>query len=154
MSWTEQDLKKTGLKHNLETTSETVLIKKDKPMEMISEDDVTICLAQRIHVTPMSINQAYTGKRYKTDKYRIYCKIVDGQLQRTALVVWPHSVFKIKLLFGVSTTLSDWDNPVKPFQDILSKRYGFNDKKIREAEVKIVIVKKGEEFIEFQLNLL
>jgi hypothetical protein len=51
----------------------------------------------------------------------------------------------------MSNVLSDWDNPVKPFQDILQKRYGFNDKNIFKAVVTKVKVPRGYEFIDFEI---
>jgi len=62
----------------------------------------------------------------------------------------PEGKLKLVLEFGVSSKLADWDNPIKPFQDILQKKYGFNDNRVYEAIVKKVDVKKGEEFISFE----
>ncbi|WP_283687571.1 hypothetical protein [Dysgonomonas sp. Marseille-Q5470] len=50
--------------------------------------------------------------------------------------------------------ISDWDNPVKPTQDILSKKYRFNDKLIRKAIVETEIIKKGKEYIEFEIRTI
>ena len=47
---------------------------------------------------------------------------------------------------------ADWDNPIKPFVDILQKKYGFNDRDILEATVKKVKTAKGKEYIEFSLE--
>jgi hypothetical protein len=41
--------------------------------------------------------------------------------------------------------------PVKPFQDILQKRYNFDDRDIFKATVEKEIVKKGAEFIDFKI---
>ena len=46
------------------------------------------------------------------------------------------------------------DNPIKPFTDCLQKKYGFNDNRIIEAHIKKVKVKKGEEYIKFELREL
>jgi len=50
--------------------------------------------------------------------------------------------------------LFDWDNGIKPFVDILQKKYGFNDNKIFKGVVEKKIVGKGEEFISFDLKKL
>jgi hypothetical protein len=42
---------------------------------------------------------------------------------------------------------SDYDNPVKIFQDVLSKKYGFNDNRIFAGHQYKILVPKGEEFI-------
>lgn len=48
--------------------------------------------------------------------------------------------------------MSDWDNPVKPLQDILQKKYRFNDKDIIEASVKKVKVIKGQEYFKVKIE--
>jgi Holliday junction resolvase RusA-like endonuclease len=47
---------------------------------------------------------------------------------------------------------SDIDNFLKLFNDILSKKYGFNDNKIYKIEIEKFIVKKGSEAIEFKIE--
>lgn len=54
--------------------------------------------------------------------------------------------------FGVSNSASDWDNGVKPFQDVLQKKYGFDDRRIFRAVVEKVKVKKGSEYIKFSFS--
>lgn len=48
--------------------------------------------------------------------------------------------------------LSDFDNPIKPFQDVLQAKYGFNDSRIVEAVVRKVKTKKGQEYIKFAIK--
>ena len=67
------------------------------------------------------------------------CKVPDGRLQ-------------LRLEFGLSSKNADLDNPVKLFTDILQKKYGFNDRHIYRLEVEKVDVKKGKEYIEFELT--
>jgi Holliday junction resolvase RusA-like endonuclease len=45
---------------------------------------------------------------------------------------------------------SDYDNPIKIFQDVLCKKYGFNDNRIFAAHQYKILVPKGEEFIKFE----
>ena len=66
----------------------------------------------------------------------------------------PEPPYEIHFRFGFSNSLSDWDNPVKLAQDILSKKYGFNDKLIRKAIVETEIVKKGKEYIKFEIKTI
>jgi len=91
------------------------------------------------------------GKRYKTKAYKDYEKAV-------LLMLKPMEVESGKLLlslrFGLSSKNADYDNPIKPFQDILSKKFGFNDRFIYKAIIEKVDVAKGEEFIEFELKQL
>lgn len=104
-----------------------------------------------VKVKPLSVNQAWQGRRYKTDKYKSYEKEVLLKLRKYEI---PEGELEIYLRFGLSSKLADWDNPVKPFQDCLQKKYGFDDRRIRRAVVDIDDVKKGDEYIYFELNQL
>ena len=66
----------------------------------------------------------------------------------------PEPPYKVYYEFGFSSAASDLDNPIKPLQDILQKRYDFNDKHIYEMTAKRVKVKKGEEYLLFEINTL
>jgi len=105
----------------------------------------------RIDIKPMSVNEAWQGRRFKTPKYKSYERDVLKLLRPMSI---PEGDLVIDLEWGVSNMTSDWDNPIKPFQDILQKKYGFDDKHIVEARVKKVKVKKGSEYIEFQIKEL
>ena len=106
---------------------------------------------KRINVKPLSVNQVWQGKRFKTKKYKDYEKTVLSILPNLKI---PEGNLKLVLTFGFSSKLSDWDNPIKPLQDILQKKYNFNDSRVFKAEVEKVIVKKGKEFIEFSIESL
>ena len=64
----------------------------------------------------------------------------------------PKGNLKVSYIFGFSSQLADLDNPVKAFQDILCKKYDFDDRRIFEINVKKEIVKKGAEFIRFKIS--
>jgi Holliday junction resolvase RusA-like endonuclease len=104
----------------------------------------------KLNVKPLSVNQVWQGKRFKTPKYKAYEKELLLLLPNDYKV--PLKPLEITLKFGFSSKLSDWDNPIKPFQDILQKKYKFNDSQIYKAIVIKEIVKKGDEFIEFEIN--
>lgn len=106
----------------------------------------------RVNVKPLSVNDAWKGKRYKSDEYIAYQTKLLYILPR--LVIIPDPPFEIHFKFGFSSSSSDWDNPVKPLQDILSKKYGFNDKLIKRAVVETESVKKGNEYFEFEIKTL
>ena len=61
--------------------------------------------------------------------------------------------YRIDIEFGFTSKLSDIDNPVKCFVDILQKKYGINDKDVYEMNLKKVIVKKGG-YIKFSIYQL
>lgn len=103
----------------------------------------------RLDIKPLSANEAWQGRRVKTQKYRNYEKVV--MLMLKPLVV-PDGDLELYLKWGFSSAASDWDNPIKQFQDCLQKKYGFNDNRVVRGVVEKVKVKKGEEFIEFEIK--
>lgn len=105
----------------------------------------------KVDIKPLTVNQAWQGKRFKTPVYKAYEQELLLKLKPLCV---PEGKLMLVATFGLSSKLSDWDNPVKPFQDCLQKKYGFDDRRIYEAHVKKVDVKKGEEFIEFELKQL
>lgn len=107
----------------------------------------------KIKIKPLSVNKAWQGRRYKTKDYK------DYEIELTCLL--PNNlkiseILKIKLdiIVGYSNKQSDIDNFLKPFIDILQKKYKFNDRNIYELNIKKEIVKKGEEFINFKFKNL
>lgn len=105
----------------------------------------------RLNIKPLSVNEAFKGRRFKTSKYKAYEKDVCYRLRSFNI---PPGELKISLKFGFSSSLSDFDNPVKPFVDCLQKRYSFNDRRIKSATINVVKVRKGDEFIEWNLESL
>lgn len=104
---------------------------------------------KRIDIKPLSVNQVWQGRRFKTKKYKDYEKTVLSILPKLKI---PEGNLKLIITFGFSSKASDWDNPIKPFQDILQKKYEFNDSRIYKAEIEKVIVKRGKEFIDFRIE--
>ncbi len=107
----------------------------------------TLLFSDRVEIKPLSVNQAWQGKRFKTKNYQNYEKEVLLKLHPFTLVI--KEPVELIIIVGFSNAASDADNAVKPFLDILQKKYDFNDKYIYRLVVEKVIVKKGEEFIEF-----
>ena len=99
-------------------------------------------------IKPLSVNACWQGKRFKTPAYKNYEKELLLTLPKLEP---PKPPFKIYFEFGFSNVMSDWDNPIKPLQDILQEKYGFNDKDIFDGVVKKVKVKKGEEYFKVEL---
>lgn len=63
----------------------------------------------------------------------------------------PNGQLKITIKWGFSSHGSDIDNPCKPFIDCLQAKYGFNDNRVSVLHLEREHVKKGSEFIEFEL---
>lgn len=103
----------------------------------------------RLDIKPLSVNDAWQGKRFKTKAYKLYERDVLTLLGRYEI---PDGNIHVDLTFGFSNKQSDIDNPIKCFIDILQKKYGFNDNKIYSMRLEKVDVKKGQEFIEFNIT--
>jgi Holliday junction resolvase RusA-like endonuclease len=104
----------------------------------------------RTPIKPLSVNKAWKGRRFKTQDYKRYER--DLLLILPSNLKVPEGELEIKLEFGFSNKASDFDNPVKPFVDILQKKYDFDDKMVYQAVIKKKIVKKGEEYIKFSIS--
>lgn len=100
----------------------------------------------KLNEKPLSVNQAWQGKRYKTAAYQDYEKTILMRLP--AAKVDPTVMLRLDFMFGFSNAASDLDNPVKMLMDIAQKKYGFNDKMVFELNVRKCLVKKGLDFIE------
>ena len=50
---------------------------------------------------------------------------------------------------GLSNRNADVDNVLKPFIDVLQKKYHFNDRMIYEMRIKKTIVKRGQEYLKW-----
>lgn len=105
----------------------------------------------KINIKPLSVNEAWVGRRFKTPKHKAYKEELMLMLPNLKLPPPPYSVI---YEFGLSNSRADWDNPVKLLQDTLQERYEFDDKHILEAHVTKVKVDKGKEYIKFEINSL
>ena len=100
---------------------------------------------------PLSVNDCWRGRRFKTPAYKQYEKDVLWLLPRFKL---PEPPYKVYYEFGVSSPLADFDNPIKPLTDLLQKKYDFNDKSIELATIRKVLVPKGQEYVRFKIEHL
>jgi len=103
----------------------------------------------RLDIKPLSVNGAWKGRRFKTDAYKAYINHILFILKPCEI---PSGYLELNIKFGFSSKGSDFDNPVKPFVDCLQKKYGFNDNKIKRCVIDVEHVKKGEEFIEWNIK--
>jgi len=107
----------------------------------------------RTQAKPLSVNQAYYGKKIKTANYRAYEAQLAMNLPKDLVI--PDGV-KLKLCIHVkySSKASDIDNCLKPFIDILQTKYSFNDNRLYELRIRKHLVPKGEEEIVFFIDQL
>ncbi|MFZ7121758.1 MAG: hypothetical protein ACOWWH_12530 [Eubacteriaceae bacterium] len=103
----------------------------------------------KLNIKPLSVNKVWKGKRFKTNDYKNYERIVLLMLPKLDI---PKNIkLQLTLKVGFSSKGSDLDNMCKPFQDILSKKYGFNDNQIYKLIMTKDIVEKGKEYIDFDI---
>lgn len=102
-----------------------------------------------LSIKPLSVNIAWEGQRFKTNEYKAFEQHLNLILPRRIDI--PKGELFVIYEFGVSNKGFDWDNGIKQFQDVLSKKYGFNDNRIIDAYVKKRIVSKGKEYIKFKI---
>lgn len=103
----------------------------------------------RVNIKPLSVNQAWQGRRYRTDTYKKWRNALVMMLPNIEV---PDGYLELYVKYGFSSSNSDLDNPTKCFQDGLSERYGFNDKMISRVVLERDKVKRGEEYIEFEIK--
>lgn len=104
----------------------------------------------RINIKPLSVNEAYRGRRFATQELKQYKN--DLALLLPKLDIPNDRPLQVSYRFGLSNKNADGDNLIKAFQDIIADAYGFNDRQIWGWQVWKTHVKKGEEFVEFEIT--
>lgn len=103
-----------------------------------------------VKIKPLSVNEAFKGKRFKTNLYDEFIQKMFFILPKEIEIPDQKNI-KIAIEFGFSSRASDIDNCCKSFLDCLVKKYKFDDRYIYEMHVFKSIIKKGEEFIKFRI---
>jgi Holliday junction resolvase RusA-like endonuclease len=98
-----------------------------------------------INQKPLSVNEAYRGRRFRTKAYIEFERCMLLKMPKGKID--PEQMLRVELFFGFSTKSADIDNPIKATLDLAQKKYGFNDKMVFELNVRKCLVKKGDEFI-------
>ena len=104
-----------------------------------------------LKIKVLSVNECWQGQRFKTPAYKAYEKELLYRLPKMDMPLPP---YRITFEFGMSNIQSDYDNPVKPLQDILQKKYHFNDAHIFEAVIRKVKVSKGNEYFNVKIETI
>lgn len=105
----------------------------------------------RLDIKPLSVNQAWGGRTFKSSAYKKY--IEDMMLILKPIDI-PEGHLELTVTFGFSSKASDIDNPLKPFIDCLQQKYGFNDKNIKRLIINAEHVKRNEDFIDWHIKSL
>ena len=103
-----------------------------------------------LNIKPLSVNDAWQGKRFKTQKYKSFEQHMLEILPD--MDIDPQADLKVTLEFGMSSSASDLDNPVKCTIDCLQKKFLFNDKKIQMLIITKTKTTKGNEYIKFKIE--
>ena len=108
----------------------------------------------KINIKPLSVNEAFQGRRFKTNKYKVYEEELLLKLPNFDFPVSNTKDTKLCLTMnvGFSNKNSDLSNSIKAFEDVLQKKYVFNDKMVFKIVMQKEIVKKGQEFIAFEIG--
>lgn len=104
---------------------------------------------QIIKIKALSVNEAYRGRRFSTQKLKDYKELLGYLLPKINV---PDGKLSVSYIFGVSSKCGDGDNLVKAFQDSVAEQYGFNDRIIYEWYIRKEDVKKGDEYIGFEIK--
>jgi len=102
----------------------------------------------KLELKPLSVNEAWQGRRFKTDDYKRFESSCFYLLPKIKI---PDGKLTLNINFYFSNSNSDIDNCLKMCIDILSKKYKFNDNLIYRLNVNKFIVPKGKEFFEFEI---
>lgn len=109
-------------------------------------------MKHKVNIKPLSVNDAWKGRRFKTDKYTQFEKEMLYLLPNKKNFDVGDGEIAVSITFGFSSRGSDIDNGIKPLFDILQKKYGFNDNKVYDLRVRKTLCSKGDEFIEFEIT--
>ena|SRR5690606_3696369 len=104
----------------------------------------------KINIKPISVNEAWQGRRFKTEKYKGFQTELLLKLPNIKKP-FPDKLYVI-IKYGFSSKLSDIDNPCKMVLDCLSKKYGFDDRNIYKLDQEKEIVTKGKEYIKINIK--
>jgi Holliday junction resolvase RusA-like endonuclease len=102
-----------------------------------------------VNIKPLSVNEAWQGRRYKTPAYKRYAQELNILLPKIKL---PEPPFTVIYHVFYSSKASDIDNFLKAFNDCLQKKYNFNDNLIYHSRQTKHIVSKGSEKIQFSIK--
>lgn len=114
-----------------------------------------IKLEVKMPFKPLSANKMhYANKKVDTAEYKRYKLAVFNALKKYRFEVKKDHKYKLSLIVGYSSKLSDLDNSFKPLLDAMQKVLSFDDRQIFEIEALKDHVPKGEEFIMVRLQTI
>ena len=102
-----------------------------------------------INMQALSQNQAWAGRRYKTNAYKEYTEAIKMYLSTFQLPkIKPKEKYYLYFVFGIPSR-QDCSNCVKLFEDILSDYLGVNDRDVYALYSRKVATAKQDCYIRF-----
>jgi len=104
-----------------------------------------------IKTRPLSVNEAWQGRRYKSPEYEAYESEVGYLLPKHTRPAPIEGKLEVRYRFHFKNHKArDWDNPVKPLQDVLVKLgIILDDRYIYRATVEKI--PSSEDFVEIEI---
>lgn len=104
---------------------------------------------KRIDLKPLSVNDAWRGRKFSTPAKKTYERRVKQELEWCILedCIAP---YEIHFKFWIPK-LQDYDNCIKVTQDILCEHFWINDRDIYKAVIEKVPVKAWQEYFEIEI---
>ena len=105
-----------------------------------------------LKIKPLSVNDAYKGRKYKTSNHHKFKDHITILLKnKRILKLEKKERFYILYHFYISNIQNDVDNLIKLTQDAICNKIGTDDRYIMGIHAKKFIVKKGQEHIKFKI---
>ena len=105
-----------------------------------------------VKIKALSVNDAWQGRRYKSQKYTKFSNEMNLQLVLLNKPQVPDGPINIHYRFHISNMNTDVDNLIKAFQDVLFKWLEVDDRRIVNLIAGKVKCRKGEEKIEWDIT--
>lgn len=112
-----------------------------------------VILEVRLNQKPFSANKMHYAKFKKdTKEYREFKSDIYSLLAERKYDFDTKDKFKLSLVTGFSSTLSDLDNAFKPLLDSMQIAMGFDDRQVFEIEALKDHTSKGDEYLLVRLE--
>ena len=106
-------------------------------------------------IKPFSANKMhYASMKRDTKDYRRFKYDVNKQLDKSGFEVNDSDKYKLSLIVGYSSKLSDLDNAFKPTLDAMQIALGFDDRQVFEIAALKNHVNKGEEYMLIRMETI
>jgi Holliday junction resolvase RusA-like endonuclease len=114
-----------------------------------------VVIEVRLNQKPFSANKMHYAKFKKdTKEYREFKSDIYQLLGTQTYDFLDTDKFKLSLITGFSSSLSDLDNAFKPLLDSMQLAMGFDDRQVFEIEALKDKVNKGDEYLMIRLETI